>query len=328
VAPNAGTSTSGGSGGATSDGGSGAGTSGGTSGSDGSGGSSGSDSSGGNDPGDAGTGGAGEAGAGGESGEIDRNYALWPMPNPPASGLPNPQAYDTSEANMVTDLVTGLIWERRFVPNHTFAEAQERCATLTLEGFEDWRTPAMIELYSIVDWMEYPTIDDEAFPGVTTEGAAHWSQSTFGSNGLVVDLAFGSVHEEPLDSTNMVRCVRAGGSARHRFEIEGATIRDVATSLVWERSASPMLTAMGTGETYCADLVLEGRDDFRLPGVGELATLLETSASDPSLDRSAFPDEVGQDAYAFWAYRGWVLVYDNIYAFGGSASQHRVRCVR
>src|SRR5436190_8651121 len=39
--------------------------------------------------------------------------AGWPMPNPPSAGLPNPASYDTSRDGIVTDKVTGLIWQRR-----------------------------------------------------------------------------------------------------------------------------------------------------------------------------------------------------------------------
>ena len=291
--------------------------------------------SGGSDAGDAGTGAgvagtstgvAGEDGSGGEQGETNREYALWPMPNPPSSGLPNPHAYVTTE-DTVTDRVTGLVWERQLgEASYSFAAAQQYCETLNLEGFDDWRAPTLIELYSIVDWTEYPTIDDEAFPDLTTEGASSWSKTPSGSLAYVVDLAFGSVYANPLDAEHLVRCVRAGKTAPHRFQIEGATVREVATGLVWERVAhSENQSPFGA---YCEDLVLDEYDDWRLPGAGELATLIEASRSKPSLDQTLFPDEIEPEELAFWADAGWLVDFYNVRVASTSAAPHHTRCVR
>src|SRR5262249_6415642 len=40
------------------------------------------------------------------------SWARWPMPNPPITGLPNPQSYETSTPGIVLDKLTGLMWER------------------------------------------------------------------------------------------------------------------------------------------------------------------------------------------------------------------------
>ena len=38
--------------------------------------------------------------------------AYFPMPNPPSTRLPNPASLDTSAPGIVTDRVTGLVWQR------------------------------------------------------------------------------------------------------------------------------------------------------------------------------------------------------------------------
>ena len=43
---------------------------------------------------------------------VSPGWAMWPMPNPPTSGLPHPQSYDTSVPGTVLDRVTRLIWQR------------------------------------------------------------------------------------------------------------------------------------------------------------------------------------------------------------------------
>jgi hypothetical protein len=188
--------------------------------------------------------------------------------------------------------------------------------------------PTLIELVSIIDWTAYPTIDDESFPDLTTAGASHWSSTPTGSGAFVVELAFGSMYANPLDALHRIRCVRAGRNAPHRFEVEGATVREVATGLVWERVARNDDESPFASETYCDDLVLESYDDWRLPGVGELATLIDVSVADPALDRNVFPEEVGQEELAFWAQAGWLVDFNDVGLAAASAALHRARCVR
>jgi hypothetical protein len=147
--------------------------------------------------GDAGRGGAGQSGAttnaageggvaneGGGAGQSEappvfQPWALWPMPNPVSAGLPNPASYDTTTAGVVTDKVTGLIWQRT-VTASTFAwvDAKAYCANLVLAGFSDWRLPSRVELVSLLDFTiakPGPTIDSAAFPGAPS--ATFWTSS-------------------------------------------------------------------------------------------------------------------------------------------------------
>jgi hypothetical protein len=73
-----------------------------------------------------------------------------------------------------------------------------------------------------------------------------------------------------------------------------------------------------------------GKSDWRIPSVGELATLvnLRTSAI-PMLDRDAFPDEEDAINVEFWGVGPWTLKF-----WGAEIHHHaatdmlRVRCVR
>lgn len=74
------------------------------------------------------------------------------MPNA-TPGLPNAQSFDTQKAGVVLDRVTGLMWQSAVDGDKfaTFSEAAQRCESLTLAGFDDWRVPSRIELVSILD---------------------------------------------------------------------------------------------------------------------------------------------------------------------------------
>src|SRR5688572_23050997 len=87
------------------------------------------------------------------------------MPNPASANLPHPAAYDTSVPGVVSDQVTGLMWQRQ-VTGHASAStgctvnltglvlcpwryAVAHCTESRLGGHGDWRLPTIIELISL-----------------------------------------------------------------------------------------------------------------------------------------------------------------------------------
>lgn len=92
---------------------------------------------------------------------------------------PNPTDYDTSIAGVVTDRMTGLMWERN-PGSSTFnqSDAVAHCAALTVAGFSDWRLPTVLELVSIVDFtVTSPSINSAAFPA--TSQNYYWSVTPY-----------------------------------------------------------------------------------------------------------------------------------------------------
>jgi len=90
-------------------------------------------------------------------------WALWKMPNPATSSLPNPADYDTSEAGIVIDRVTALMWQRDAGPDADYAGAETYCETLSLGGYSDWRLPTRIELVSLFDFTRTAPAFDPVF---------------------------------------------------------------------------------------------------------------------------------------------------------------------
>jgi hypothetical protein len=168
---------------------------------------------------DGGTGGeASEAGMGGRGGAggvlAGRAWAEWPMPNPPASALPNPQNYTIltvgSEA-VVRDEVTRLVWQRRLDPRRfTWKDAMAYCDVLTLAGWDDWRLPSRIELVSLLNLgRTNPSIDIAAFPD--TPGEWFWTASRQANDegrAWFVYFYFGYPDTDPDGNTYPARCVR------------------------------------------------------------------------------------------------------------------------
>jgi len=179
-----------------------------------------------------GTGGTAGAGTGAVSGEGGSDgsagvpgggspvWALWPMPNPASTGLPNPHRYRRSVVAgdvTVVDLVTNLTWEHH--DNGVFtardqAGAQAYCDSSVLGGYDDWRLPTIIELVSIVDFTRNaPAIDPIAFVGTppfayffaATPGLgqnSNWSVSSSDGITAIFDPIFNPASE------TLARCVR------------------------------------------------------------------------------------------------------------------------
>jgi hypothetical protein len=52
----------------------------------------------------------------------------------------------------VTDLNTGLMWQKSTGPKMTMAQARAGAASFRLAGYSDWRLPTIKELYSLIDF--------------------------------------------------------------------------------------------------------------------------------------------------------------------------------
>lgn len=141
-----------------------------------------------------------------------REWALWPMPNPPSTGLPNPQSYSLN-GDLVTDNVTGLVWQRVSSPEQlSWQPARDYCRDLAVDG-GGFRLPTRIELASIVDY----TRDGEAIDAVVFEAhgtdfsMSHYWTSTPGVPGQAswsVSFYLGQVNLLGIDQPAWIRCVR------------------------------------------------------------------------------------------------------------------------
>jgi hypothetical protein len=117
------------------------------------------------------------------------------------------------------------------------------------------------------------------------------------------------------------------------YRMEGATVVDQVTGLIWQREVDPQTRATAEAIAYCGDLELEGRDDWRLPGRIELVSLLVPGRS-PSIDSDAFPatpaDYFRSSTYApDDAARSWSVYFGDAEVITGNAETASTfaRCV-
>jgi hypothetical protein len=64
---------------------------------------------------------------------------------------------------------------------------------------------------------------------------------------------------------------------------------DNVTDLTWQRNVLPDALRWSNALAYCAELQLEGRDDWRLPSLIEMISIVDFTESSPAVDPSAFP---------------------------------------
>jgi hypothetical protein len=139
--------------------------------------------------------------------DVTLRWARWPMPNPPDAGVDAYTAsYASDDAGSVTDNKTMLVWTLQTWTAASFDEAFARCASL----MNGWRLPTRIELASLIDWTQTPTIDPTAFPDAS--GGPYWTWSdvagTDGGAYWNVDFDQGLVTSQNTPQTRSVRCVK------------------------------------------------------------------------------------------------------------------------
>ncbi len=265
------------------------------------------------------------------------------MPNTPVSGLPNAQSYDTSVPGTVLDRVTGLMWQQIVDPaNGTFEDAADKCSRLNLAGHRDWRVPSRVELVSILDVsVTQPSISSAAFP--MTPSDWFWTSSPAADDpgsAWYVYFYFGYPKTDLRSNLFKTRCVRTAvppavaPTREPHYEVHPTSVRDLGTGLTWQRMVDPGTFDFVGAQHYCARLKLEGHDDWRVPSMPELVTLVDERASNPTIDSTAFPGTPGEP---FWtssrfgnaSKEAWYVYFNKGSAlYGLFKAVSRVRCVR
>jgi len=152
--------------------------------------------------------------------------------------------------------------------------------------------------------------------------------------------AYADVNEavaEASETNNSLAATRAialeGGSS-------GTVVFDSATGLSWQREDDNTLRDQEDAILYCRNLRLDGYDDWELPELLELATIVRYDRVEPAIDEDRFPGTNSADywtasdnPYDTWgSYRyGWALSFGRG-SFSGLNAQvtarKYVRCVR
>jgi hypothetical protein len=222
---------------------------------------------------------------------------------------------------MVKDNNTGLVWEVKSqhlgdinykTDRYSWHDAQvyiERLNKQDYGGFSDWRLPNREELRTIVNYADMiPAIDLAFFPSVLPD--FYWSKDPYIPNPKLIwgiYFAFGCGICYLMDSPFLVRAVRGGynpafgDTPRYAFKDNGdGTVTDLNSGLMWKKDESPEMSFKEVLQ-YCEDLTLGGYDDWRLPNMKELPTLLDLSFENSTWFHRAFFPNVKTKPLGFYS---------------------------
>jgi hypothetical protein len=230
----------------------------------------------------------------------------------------------------------------------SYSEALTRVSTFNLAGYTDWRLPTIKELYSLIlfDGTDpsglssestvtlVPFIDLTAFDFAYGDSAAgertidaQFATSTlyvsttngeamFGVNfadGRIKGYGTGPMPGQSQDKGFFVLYVRGNPLyGQNDFVDNGdSTIIDRATGLMWQQFDSATGMNWSDALAYCENLNAAGYDDWRLPNVKELPSIVDYSRSpdttnsaaiDPLFSTTTITNEAGQIDYpAYWS---------------------------
>ncbi len=242
---------------------------------------------------------------------ISRPSIVEPFYGQDANYSINPPYYKDNGDGTITDLNTGLIWQKTMHEKMSFSEAINYAKTLNLAGYSDWRIPTIKELYSLIlftgkvrgQQVIKPFIDKIYFDqpkGDRTKGereidAQTWSctnyvgrtmrndETIFGVNFLDGRIkGYPKYNPRTKQSNKMYfRFVRGNKEyGKNRFiDNNDGTISDLATGLMWQKKDSGKGMNWQQALKYSQDLILAGHDDWRLPNAKELQSIVDYSRS-------------------------------------------------
>lgn len=229
--------------------------------------------------------------------------------------------------DVVIDNVTGLEWQdnidsvqKRWVTEVNYNEgnygdtsgdtAMTYCSELSLDG-GNWRLPSEKELQTLVNYnKEFPDlhVKDGVFEHLTT--AFYWSSTPVwfdgpSSGAWTVEFCYGMSAVVDSNRSMYARCVRGEELDSSNFSRNNETeiVTDSTTGLEWQNdlTTATVVRKWEDAIDYCENHVnLGGHNDWRLPNINELLSIVDYSKGNPAIDRSVFyvPDSLSS---AYWS---------------------------
>jgi len=278
--------------------------------------------------------------------------------------LPN----DAISWSMVRDNNTGLIWEIKTTDGlihdmddtYNWNDAQNvfiaQLNASSFGGFSDWRIPNPKEWLSISDYDRIPRINLDYFPNTNNNRfpetwAQYWTSThtAFSSARTWADFPGGQSHDYYTSYPFYTRAVRGEEFVNNFLDNKNGTITDLTTGLMWEQKTNDNgfndKDNLYTWEDSLAwisslnESKYLGYNDWRLPNIKELQSIVDFTNYEPSIDNNFFPNT---KPYVYWSSTSvndhpefaWAVWFDRGYVdcswqyFNGKVDTGYVRAVR
>jgi len=186
-----------------------------------------------------------------------------------------------------------LMWQDDYsdnngnIPEEYWAEATGYCEALSLAGYDNWRLPTKGELFDLVDVSYNPTVNP-IFQNTTS--GSYWTSTPDPVDervSAIVNFNIGRIDRTSTGNAQAVRCVRY--TQRYIQSSDSTIITDTDTELMWQdggyNGVDGMFYNVGTSSAvgFCDILSLGGFNDWRIPSLAELLTIVDKSYS-PAID--------------------------------------------
>jgi hypothetical protein len=117
------------------------------------------------------------------------------------------------------------------------------------------------------------------------------------------------------------------------YTIGSTTVIDKTTGLEWQKTDDNMQRTWEATSLYCASSTLDGKDDWRAPGILELQSIVDYFEFSATINDTVFP---GTNESFYWSASNfpgtsgaWVVNFDfGIVTSSNKGNSHYVRCVR
>lgn len=260
----------------------------------------------------------------------------------------NPLNYTDNGNGTMTDHNTGLMWQQGDGGEMAWSNAVTYCENLPLAGHNDWRLPTAYELFSIAHLNRRNPPLDALFNSPNT--ADYWwsADERAGSSNHAWSLnKGGGIGPKPKSETvsaggtqdYQVRAVRSTATPfGPRLVNNGdGTVTDSTTGLMWQAGEGGT-NSWESAIAYAEGLSLAGHDDWRLPSIKELFSIVDITRSSPAIDTALFPGvSAVQGENLYWSStvnfnrpdEPWYVDFRfGLTSFHGRATPTHVRCVR
>ncbi|MDM8561445.1 sulfatase-like hydrolase/transferase [Candidatus Parabeggiatoa sp. HSG14] len=238
-----------------------------------------------------------------------------------ANYLTTPFSYTDNNNGTINDNNTGLLWEQaHHAERLSYFSAKTACESLEMGDYSDWRLPTLKELFSLADfrgsqWKErhfyldgnvfdfdYPdSVDDnDQFSTHTVQMMGQtWSSTIYTGdhmNNPNQEAAFffnfldGHIKQAPTSrNTLFYRCVRGDEYGENEFaNNDDGTVTDKASGLMWQQADDSTARNWQDSLAYCEGLKLSGHNDWRLPDIKELQSIVDYTRHNPAIDPEVF----------------------------------------
>jgi len=238
----------------------------------------------------------------------------------------------------VSDLNTGLMWQQTpSSSSFNWQEAVDHCDTLVLAGHDDWRIPSLKELFSISNFSTgWPYLDTAYFDLVGSEVSKdeqYWTSNYYvgvtmeGGSAAAFGVNHGTGHIKAYPAGvsgpmgNYVRAVRGDSYGANQFTDNGdGTVTDTASGLTWQQEDSGSGLDWEDALAYAEDLELADYDDWRLPDVKELQSIVDYTRSPSATEAAEKGPAIDTDYFDITELASGTTDYDPDYGYFWSST--------